>query len=290
MINPVCCREIQRSDLDRVIPLLTRALNVPGTTGCRAMIRLTAPPCTTRNAAIWICARQRRRPRWRAAFDLCVSHTQRGNHTPLQPVELVCRSILSHVRLDAGPASGETPHDATYFNVSPAKYTWQILEAPGFRPFSDGRIVAVPMLSPSHGATKVRAVSADMPGQVDAGADLEQGEITLLLDHADFGCLSLVCDTAEGRQPFVFGLHHRSGVIPVAHLVYCRDLADFVRLARPVGQHLLRRGYGFVILASNGPIEGLVGRYAAGWPRYFKGPDPLRIGDVAYSEEVVFGY
>jgi hypothetical protein len=181
-------------------------------------------------------------------------------------------------------------HDATYFNVPPAKHTWQILEAQGFRPFSDGRIVAVPMLSPSHGATKVRAISADMPGQVDAGADLEQGEITLLLDHADFGCLSLVCDTAEGRQPFVFGLHHRSGVIPVAHLVYCRDLADFVRLARPVGQHLLRRGYGFVILASNGPIEGLVGRYAAGRPRYFKGPDPLRIGDVAYSEEVVFGY
>jgi hypothetical protein len=44
------------------------------------------------------------------------------------------------------------------------------------------------------------------------------------------------------------------------------------------------------MLDANGPIAGLIGRYSDGAPKYVKGPDHLRLGDLAYSERVLFGF
>jgi hypothetical protein len=289
MVSPVRCREIEISDLDRVIPLLTRGFDRPRDYWVRAVDRLTArraPPGMPRfgyvldaddnlvGVLLLICTSVTRDGETRIRCNLSSWY--------VDPTYRMYGSVLAQ--------RAAKNDDVTYFNVSPARHTWGILEAQGFARFADGRTVTIPALSPPRTAAQVWTIRPDMPRQISAGSDLEQGEITLLLDHADLGCLSLVCETAEGRRPFVFGLHRRSGIIPVAHLVYCRDLDDFVRLARPIGQHLLRRGYGFVNLASNGPIEGLVGRYAGARPWYFKGPHQPRIGDVAYSEQVIFGY
>jgi hypothetical protein len=180
--------------------------------------------------------------------------------------------------------------NVAYFNVTPAEHTWKILEAHGFRRFAEGRTVAAPILSRCRTAARVHAVSPNSPVPIAAGEDLEQGEIKLLLDHAGFGCMSLICETPDGRHPFVFGRDRRYGFLPVAHLVYCRSVEDFVRLAKPVGKYLARLGFGFVMLESNGPVKGLVGRHAGGRPRFTKGPDEIRPGDVAYSEQVMFGY
>jgi hypothetical protein len=79
-------------------------------------------------------------------------------------------------------------------------------------------------------------------------------------------------------------------VVPFAYLAYCRRLDDFVRFAGPLGRFLAKRGFPFVVLDANGPIEGLIGKYSDGAPKYFKGPDQPRLGDIAYTERVMFGY
>ena len=80
------------------------------------------------------------------------------------------------------------------------------------------------------------------------------------------------------------------GVIPCAQLVYCRDVDDFVRFARPIGRFLARRGQALVLIDANGPIPALIGRYFdAKMPKYFKGPDRPRLGDLAYTEAAMFG-
>ena len=78
--------------------------------------------------------------------------------------------------------------------------------------------------------------------------------------------------------------------MPFAYLAYCRQVDDFVRFAGPLERFLAWRGFPLVVLDSNGPVKGLVGRYFDGAPKYFKGPDRPRLGDIAYSERVMFGF
>jgi hypothetical protein len=176
--------------------------------------------------------------------------------------------------------------NTTFFNVSPAPHTWTILERQGFIRFAAGRTIAVPALNRSLPGVRVRAVGPS----VLSGPDLDQTEIDVLRHHTGYGCLSLICELETKRHPFVFGTDLRYGFLPVAHLVYCRKLEDFLRLAGPIGWFLLQRGYPFVIFDSNGPIRGIVGRHFGDRPRYRKGGDQVRLGDVAYSEQVMFGY
>ena len=80
------------------------------------------------------------------------------------------------------------------------------------------------------------------------------------------------------------------GIVPCAQLIYCRDIADLVRFARPIGRFLARHGRPLVIIDSNGPIPGMVGKYFDGkLLKYFKGPDRPMLGDLAYTEAVMFG-
>ena len=60
--------------------------------------------------------------------------------------------------------------------------------------------------------------------------------------------------------------------------------------AGPLGRYLLRHGLAVVMVDANGPLEGLPGRYFPGrLPNYFRGPEAPRLGDLAYSEAVLFG-
>lgn len=174
----------------------------------------------------------------------------------------------------------------TYVNFTPAPPTWPILEAQGYKRFCNGNFVSVPMLSRASPGSRVRIVTPDMP----RGKDLQTFEIELLLAHAEYGCLSVTCQSAGGRHPFVFGLYLTYRVVPNAYLLYCRSMQDFVQFARPLGQFLARRGYPIVVLDSNGPVHGLVGIYRDNRPKYFKGPEQPRVGDMAYCERGMFGF
>jgi hypothetical protein len=174
----------------------------------------------------------------------------------------------------------------TYVNVSPAMHTRPIVEAQGFSRYSNGQFVAVPALSMNGLSGAVKVIGVETRPDVH----FESSELDLLLAHREHGCTSLWAVTSERAYPFVFMPRVAKGCIPCAQLIYCRDIGDFVRLARPIGRYLAARGRPLVIVDSNGPIPGLVGRYIDGKaPKYFKGPDRPHFGDLAYTEAVLFG-
>jgi hypothetical protein len=175
----------------------------------------------------------------------------------------------------------------TYFNITPSSHTLPILEAQGYQRYCNGWFVAAPALSLRSNGAAVRALAPDTcPDE-----KLPPAEIELLSTHASYGCMSLICHSAERIYPFVFAPRRgrlKYGLLPFAQLVYCRDQADFVRFAGPLGRFLAWRGFPLVLLDSNGPVHGLVGAYFDNRPKYFKGPDRPRLGDLAYSELAMF--
>lgn len=179
-----------------------------------------------------------------------------------------------------------TNKDVTYLNVSPAPHTWPIIEAQGFSRYCDGIFVAIPALSGLfHGAGAKILPAAEQPA-----APFDPFERELLLQHAELGCMSLWCVTAERAYPFVFRSRRVKNLFPCAQLIYCRALADLVRFAAPLGRYLARHGRPFVIIDANARLPGLIGIYRRGCtPKYFKGPQRPRLGDLAYTEYAVMG-
>ena len=175
----------------------------------------------------------------------------------------------------------------TYLNVSPAPHTLPIIEAQGFARYCDGVFVAVPMLNGLFGGGGVRVFSA---GRRPDAAGFDPLEQELLLQHAALGCISLWCTHAQSAYPFVFRTRLVKSAIPCAQLIYCRDIADFVRFAGPIGRFLALRGRPLVIVDANGPIAGVAGTYRRGTaPKYFRGPLRPRLGDLAYTEYALLG-
>jgi hypothetical protein len=179
--------------------------------------------------------------------------------------------------------------DVTYFNVTPATPTWPILEAQGFQVYCRGLYFSFPVLSRSGRGMRVEAVTPDTASV----AGLPDDELSMLKRHAGYGCLSLVCRTADEVVPFVFfPLRKRRGVIPLPalQLAFCHEISDYVRCASAIGRYLLRRGSPVVILDANGPIADLAGVYSeARGRKYFKGPGRPRLGDLADTELAIFG-
>ncbi len=176
--------------------------------------------------------------------------------------------------------------DVTYVNVSPAPHTRPIIEAQGFSRYCDGIFVAIPALSGFFGGEKVKLYAATRTPQVS----FDPHDRDVLLQHAALGCVSLWCATPERAYPFVFRRRFVRKIVPCAQLIYCSDVADFVRFAGPIGRWLGRRGLPFAIIDANAAIEGLVGWYSDGnMPKYFKGPQRPRLGDLAYTEHAVMG-
>jgi hypothetical protein len=179
--------------------------------------------------------------------------------------------------------------DVTYSNVTPAVTTWPILDAQGFVPYCRGLYFSVPILSRGGRGAVVEAVTQDTAFI----AGLPDADLALLKRHAEYGCLSLVCRTAEGALPFIFfSLRKRRGIIPVPamQLGYCRSIDDYVKCAGAIGRHLLRRGKPIVTIDANGAMAGLPGVYTEMRGRkYFKGPQQPRLGDLADTELAIYG-
>ncbi len=177
--------------------------------------------------------------------------------------------------------------DVTYLNVSPARHTWPIIEAQGFSRYCDGIFVAFPALDGwSSGGAKADVFDARRNPPVR----FDLFEADMLARHAEFGCISLWCVSGGDAFPFVFRPRLVKGVVPCVQLIYCRDVALFTRFAGPLGRYLLRRGRPVVIIDANGPIAGLTGLFRPGsMPKYYKGPQRPRLGDLAYTEYAVLG-
>jgi hypothetical protein len=180
--------------------------------------------------------------------------------------------------------------EVTYFNISPAWWTWPIIETQGFSSYCNGLLFSIPLLSRVSLGMTVETVSPD----TRKIAGLSAAEAELLIRHAGYSCLSLVCRTAGGSVfPFILSpLRIRRGWFtpPAMQLIYCRDIAGYVQCAGAIGRALVRRGKLSVILDSNGPVPGLAGVYSdARGRKYFKGPHRPRLADLTDTELVLYG-
>jgi hypothetical protein len=180
--------------------------------------------------------------------------------------------------------------EVTYLNISPATWTWPIIEMQGFNSYCSGLLFSIPALSRVTPGMTVEIISPD----TRTIKGLPQTDVELLTRHAQYGCVSLVCRTANGGAfPFILSpLRIRRGWIapPAMQLVYCRDIAEYVRCAGAIGRVLIRHGKLSVIVDSNGPVPGLVGIFSrARGRKYFKGPHRPRLADLTDTELVLYG-
>jgi hypothetical protein len=181
-------------------------------------------------------------------------------------------------------------NEVTYLNISPATWTWPIIETQGFASYCSGLFFSVPVLSRAARGMTVETVAPDTQS-IEGLSDIE---VELLTRHARYGCLSLVCRTRDrGAVPFILlPMRIRRGWIapPAMQLVYCRDIAEYVQCAGAIGRALIWHGKISVILDANGPVPGLTGFYSSARGRkYFKGPHAPRLADLTDTELVLYG-
>jgi hypothetical protein len=209
-------------------------------------------------------------------------------HTGADPDAIRCSLsswyVEPHFRIYAAMlAALALNHNATHLNISPARNTLATLAVQGYARYCDGVFIICPVLARGDGATTLLAANREPP------VPFEAFEWNLLRDHAAFGCVAFWCVTAERAYPFVFRRRLAKGLVPFAQLIYCRDTTDVGRFSALIGRYLAVRGCPFVVIDANGPLPGLPGIYLDGRPKYFKGPDKPRLGDLAYTEAALFG-
>lgn len=284
------CREISESDLDAVADLLTRGFFGRSRDYWMQGLRRQAAREVPTNY-----------PRFGYLLDhdgtpvgvllLLYSSRIRGGETAIQCnlsswyVEPAFRNYAPLLTKIA-----QRHNEVTYLNISPAAWTWPIIEAQGFNSYCSGLFFSIPILSRVARGMTVETVTAD----TKAVEGLSEQEVELLAGHAAYGCRSLVCRTAAGAPlPFILiPMRIRKGWIapPAMQLVYCRDVAGFVECAGAIGRTLLRHGKISVLLDANGPVPGLAGFFSSARGRkYFKGPRPPPLADLTDTELVLYG-
>jgi hypothetical protein len=280
----VLCREIRTNDADEVINLLTRGF----------------VPSRGRNfwANAWRLLSERQVPAGLPRYGYVLE----SGGVPVGVILLICTEINDGTkpRLQCNFSSWYVdpefrPYatllisctfkrkDITYFNVTAAPHTLAILQAQGFQQFSRGRVVALPALSWPDRSCRIETVTP----QSALSPVIPPNERELLRTHAEYGCICVVCHAEDGPHPFVFARRRKWGVLPFVFLIYCRDPAEFVRFAGNLGWYLLMRGIPLAIIDANARMAGLVGLYMNVNPKYFRGPDKPRIGDLSYSERAM---
>jgi hypothetical protein len=281
-------REIGQADLDRIVDLSTRGFRVHGRSRDfwqRALARLSAhraPPGYPMYGYLLECSGTP------VGVTLMVYSTIVADGRPHIRCSVSSWYLEPAYRIYLGQLASPVfrQEEVTFVNGTPGPHTVPVLEAMGYKRYCAGRFAAVPVLSSALRGVRVRTAAPDIP----AGGDLSGFETQLLLDHRSYGCISVICQIADRRYPFVFQPRRKAGLMPFAFLVYCRRLEEFVRFAGSLGRFLAVRGIPLVIVDAEGAIAGLVGRYCDGFPKNFRGPEPPCLGDSAYLERAMFGF
>ncbi len=174
----------------------------------------------------------------------------------------------------------------TYVNVSPGKHTHRSIEAQGFTNARWGCFAGMPALSRGP-----RDIKISGPEQWDAVSGIPEADRRLLGEHADFGCLALWCEGAEGGHPFIFRRRRLAfGGLPCAMLIYCRSLDDLERFAGPIGRYLASKGMPIMLAGAQRPLRGVVGKHFGDkLPIYYKGPFKPESHDLTFTHAALFG-
>src|SRR5262249_36980804 len=102
----------------------------------------------------------------------------------------------------------------TYLNVSAATHIRPIIEAFGFKRYSNGQVLSALALARNRLKTAAYIVEIDNLH----GPDLEEDERRLLETHAGYGCIVFCCRTDGQTRPFVFVPRLLKGFIPCVQL------------------------------------------------------------------------
>lgn len=280
----VVLRQIQPQDRDGVIACLHRGFGERDLSYWgRAFDRLAARPCV------------RDLPRFGFAIEaegrivgvLLTLYVDGAAH------EVGVRCNLAGLTLDPPfrPYAGKLVSHAladptvTYTNVTPARSTWPALKVLGFRHFSGGQMVFVPLLTPARG----RITAFDRNS--DAAAKLGDLERHVLAEHAALGCTALVWSHGEAVEPLLLTPKTiANGNLRCMQIVYCRSSQGVVCGAGALGRYLMRRGALFCLIDTSAPIRGLRGRYFPDrGPKFYRGPNPPAPGDLSFTEIALFG-
>jgi len=281
------CRQIRESDIPAIATLLTRGF-------------------PKRNRQFWLHALEQLKRREAPPGLPKYGHLMESDDVPVGAILQICSTkradgkVAVHCNLSSWyvepnfrayaalfRSQALRYNDVTYSNISAEPDIRPIIEAQGFSRYCDGIFIAVPMLSGLSGGAKVKVFSAHRQPEVE----FDRFDWELLMQHAAYGCISLWCSTSERAYPFVFRSRLVKVVIPCAQMVYCRDIAEFVRFAGPIGRFLALRGTPVVRVDANGPIPGLVGKFFRDRPpKYFRGPQCPRLGDLANTEYALWGF
>jgi hypothetical protein len=164
-----------------------------------------------------------------------------------------------------------------YLNASPAPHTRRTLQMADWKPYSFGQTLIFP--SPNFRSCRIsETIPHDLP------------ERTLLEDHRQWNCASVVCATPEGDLPFVLKrqwIGPKSRRLPVMQLMYCRNQHELDYCAPALARHFV--GMPALGLLIDGKAKSPFSIYRAGRDdRYYKGPRPPALNDLAYTEKVVF--
>ncbi len=173
--------------------------------------------------------------------------------------------------------------NVTYLNVSAAAHTITVCEALGFKKYSSGQAVCLPLLSYARKMNRVYRFDTST-------AQLSGADTKVMQEHVAMGCVGLVGEVDGTQVPFLFVRRAVRGFIPAYQLVYCRDLRDFEACARGIGWQLLKKGVALTIADCNQNLNALPSHYIPGkTPKYYKGPDAPRPCDLAFTEIPLFG-
>ena len=243
------CRQIDEADIDAVANSARARISGARSSVLAGCVCATHPARAAAGPAeIWLSAGDRRRRRRRDPADLL---DRTGDGASTTRCNLSSWYVEPAFRAYAPMLVSQALRhkDVTYLNVSPAPHTRPIIEAQGFSRYSDGIFVAVAAAE----RTVRRPEGRSVRGGPRAGRRVRSaGTRDAARSMPRTAASSLWCATSERAFPFVFRPRMVQGVVPCAQLIYCSDVADFVRFAGPLGRALARRGRPFVVLDANG--------------------------------------
>src|SRR5262249_27333225 len=131
-----------------------------------------------------------------------------------------------------------------------------------------------------------------LPGRGKVSKTIPDGlpEAQLLRDHRALGLVSLVVEQDGVLSPFVLKPRRLNRPpVPMMDVMYSRSPADFARCAPGLARHFLPRSLGFLIDGHQHFADFGLSHYVEGKERrYYKGAWRPTLGDLAYTEKVIF--
>lgn len=175
--------------------------------------------------------------------------------------------------------------DFTYSDLSAATHTIESIMSLGFRERTAGQVVAI-------GVKKgPQAIKQTLSIDDAVRAGLASEKVEMLLHHRACGCIIFCLEMPDRIAPLIFLPRRIKGIFPLAQLIYCEKMTDFLDNSRTIYLRLLAKGFPALLADGSGPIRGLKGRYFHGrQAKYYKGPFPQYAVDHTYSEMIYVGF